>query len=527
MTLFKTLLITFMLLVVQAVQGQTIEGVVLDTHTFLPVSGAQVKLKREGIAAITNNAGEFSLLSDKSSSVLSDNLIVMHKLYWKKELSVNALSKSDIQINLQAKKPRLIITTDLGGEDPDDLQSLIHALLLSNEFDLQGIIYGHAWVDSDLERGRQRIESAIDAYAKVYTNLKVHSDEYPSPEYLRSIVKSGQATPTMAGTGEGKDSQGSALIIDMVDENDDPRPIWLNAWGGANTIAQAFWKISHTRSAPAIKAFVNKLRVYDILGQDDSGSWIAKTFPEVFYIRNINAVYGWAPDKQWVTENIKQHGPLGALYPYAKWAFEGDSPAFLHLAARGLNDPDEITQGGWGGRFGPEKKTGVKLFSWAEKTKTVYAHEQKLMPYALYTDTQEGINSIKKWQTDIHNSLAARLDWTTKSKRHEANHFPVAILNGDITRQILEISIEPGQQFTLDASGSSDSDGNTLHYSWQFYRPASSYKGEVEIHDSNLLTTTVKVPADASGKNIHILLVIHDDGLPSLAAYRRVILNVN
>ena len=99
MTLFKTLLITFMLLVVQAVQGQTIEGVVLDTHTFLPVSGAQVKLKREGIAAITNNAGEFSLLSDKSSSVLSDNLIVMHKLYWKKELSVNALSKSDIHLS--------------------------------------------------------------------------------------------------------------------------------------------------------------------------------------------------------------------------------------------------------------------------------------------------------------------------------------------------------------------------------------------------------------------------------------------
>ena len=152
---------------------------------------------------------------------------------------------------------------------------------------------------------------------------------------------------------------------------------------------------------------------------------------------------------------------------------------------------------------------------------------EQRMPREMWPDYRSKDFWIKFMNMMPEQRLAARLDWTTKSKRHEANHFPVAILNGDTTRQILEISIEPGQQFTLDASGSSDSDGNTLHYSWQFYRPASSYKGEVEIHDSNLLTTTVKVPADASGKNIHILLVIHDDGLPSLAAYRRVILNVN
>jgi hypothetical protein len=311
----------------------------------------------------------------------------------------------------------------------------------------------------------------------------------------------------------------------MADRKDDPRPIWLNAWGAANTIAQAYWKIKDTRSPNAVKAFVNKVRVYDILGQDDSGSWIAKTFPDALYIRNVGGVYGWAPSKNWIAEHI-QHGPLGELYPDAKWAFEGDSPAFFHLSSRGLNDPDELTQGGWGGRFGPEKKIGVKLFSWAEKTEAVNAHEKKLMPYALYTNTDEGIDSINKWQTDIHNSFAVRMDWTTSSKHKEANHFPAAVLNGDKTKQILEMVVNPGERVTLDASGSNDPDGNTLSYSWQFYQEASSYEGDITIHDTESLSTTIAVPADASGKNIHILLVIHDSGVPSLAAYRRLVLSV-
>ena len=192
-----------------------------------------------------------------------------------------------------------------------------------------------------------------------------------------------------------------------------------------------------------------------------------------------------------------------------------------------LNDPDEIDQGGWGGRHGPEKKTGVPLFEWAEKQASVNAHDQKLRPYYIYTNTSEGVDSIKKWQTDIHNSLAARMDWTITSKRSEANHFPKAVLNGDMTMQILEMLVKPGEQVTLNASGSSDPDGDTLKYSWQFYKEASSYNGNVSIQDDTSSTVKIAVPSNASGKNIHIILVLHDNGSPSLHAYRRVILNVN
>ena len=495
------------------------------------VSGAKVTLLKGGISDITDSAGKFSLSRNTSPSNLSDTLIITNDKYWKKKVPVTLLNTSNFEIKLQAKKQRLVITTDIGGGDPDDLQSMVHAILLSNEFDLEGIIYGHAWGNSSLDRlgrGKQRIESAIDAYEKVLPNLKVHAEGYPDPEYLRSIVKQGQLNARMTGTGEGKDSDGSNLIIDVVDKKGDPRPVWLNAWGGANTIAQAYWKVKKTRSPEQVEKFVHKVRVYDILGQCDGGSWIAKNFPDAFYIRNAHkGVYGWAPSKSWTAENVQSHGPLGTIYPSAKWAIEGDSPSFFHISSRGLNDPDEIDQGGWGGRFGPEKKTGVPLFHWAERQAEVNASDKSLRPYFIFTNTSEGIYAINKWQGDIHNSLAVRMDWTIKSKREEANHFPVAVLNGDSTRQILEMAVDPGEQIILDASGSSDPDGDHLKYTWLFYNEASSYDGGVAIHGSDSPIAKVTVPSDALGKNIHIILVIHDNGPPHLHAYRRMILNVN
>ncbi len=35
-----------------------------------------------------------------------------------------------------------------------------------------------------------------------------------------------------------------------------------------------------------------------------------------------------------------------------------------------------------------------------------------------------------------------------------------------------------------------------------------------------------EIPSNASGKNIHMILEIHDNGSPNLYAYRRVIINV-
>lgn len=145
----------------------------------------------------------------------------------------------------------------------------------------------------------------------------------------------------------------------------------------------------------------------------------------------------------------------------------------------------------------------------------------------MYTNTSENTDSISKWKEDIYNSQAARMDWSIKSKRNDVNHFPVAVLNGDKTRKILELTVKPGETVSLDASGSSDPDGDSLEYSWQFYAEPSSYDGALEINDAAMQSTNVLVPSKASGKTIHLILVVRDKASPSLAAYRRLILNVN
>ena len=78
----------------------------------------------------------------------------------------------------------------------------------------------------------------------------------------------------------------------------------------------------------------------------------------------------------------------------------------------------------------------------------------------------------------------------------------------------------------LSADGSSDPDNDTLTYAWSFYAEPSSYKGTVTIQGSSSASATVAVPTGASGKTIHIILELHDNGTPTLSAYRRVVINV-
>ncbi len=40
----------------------------------------------------------------------------------------------------QTSKPRVLISTDIGGTDPDDNQSLAHLLMYSEMFDLDGLV---------------------------------------------------------------------------------------------------------------------------------------------------------------------------------------------------------------------------------------------------------------------------------------------------------------------------------------------------------------------------------------------------
>jgi len=255
----------------------------------------------------------------------------------------------------------------------------------------------------------------------------------------------------MSDVGDGKDSPGSELIIASVDK-DDPRPVWVTGWGGMNNIAQALWKVRETRSAEDFAKFRSKLRLFDILGQDDAGAWIAKNFPDILYIR-ATGVYGWQPSKNgtYQKNDIQSHGPLGAVYPNTKWATEGDTPAFMHVYPNGLNDPEQIDQGGWGGRFSLTKKAGIRSMSGVTRIRK--DGETRFDPYNMYGNTSEKAKGIKRWSKGYDNDFAARMDWSIKSKYEAANHHPVAILNGDTSRKVIEVPSSAGAEHRAECKG--------------------------------------------------------------------------
>lgn len=417
-------------------------------------------------------------------------------------------------------KPRIINTTDLGA-DPDDEQSLVRQLVSANEFDIEGLIVATGCWKKE-QHHTDMLDKIVNAYTEVYPNLSVHSTEFPTPEYLKSISVMGQRGYGMSDVGPGKDSPGSDLIIAAVDK-DDPRPVWVAGWGGMNTIAQAIWKVRETRTKSELDTFLRKIRLFDILGQDDAGAWIAKTFPNVFYIR-ATEVYGWQPSDAYLDEHIQHHGPMGAVYPDRKWATEGDSPAFMHVFPNGLNDPEQIDQGGWGGRFSFTKKRSIRSMS--EVAKINKEAEPQYDPYFMFGNTEEGTEAIKKWSTGYNNDFAARMDWSITKRYEDANHHPVAVLNGDKTREVLEMSASAGSTVALHAAASKDPDDNALSYDWSFYEPPSSYTGSVSIQDSTSISALLKIPQDAANKTLHIILNIRDNGSPSLSAYRRIIIKV-
>ena len=131
-------------------------------------------------------------------------------------------------------KPRVIVSTDIGGTDFDDFQSLVHLLLYSDVIELEGLI-ASPWGEG---RDRKRhLLTIIDAYEKDYPNLKTWSAHYPTPDYLRSVSKQG-GLDLAAPPGWGQPTEGSNWIVANARRNDS-RPLWVLLWGGFEDLAQA------------------------------------------------------------------------------------------------------------------------------------------------------------------------------------------------------------------------------------------------------------------------------------------------
>ena len=86
--------------------------------------------------------------------------------------------------------------------------------------------------------------------------------------------------------------------------------------------------------------------------------------------------------------------------------------------------------------------------------------------------------------------------------------------------------MKPGQVVTLNASGTTDPDGDNLTFEWNIYPHDPEIAKCVKFRGGETSVTRVEVGAVPMGKTIPILLTVSDSGTPSLTRYGRVLLQV-
>ena len=438
-----------------------------------------------------------------------------------------------------ALKPRLVVCTDIAPADvePDDMESMVRLMAYADMFEIEAIITSVGWnCDPYPGEWAQYLYRVIDAYEKDVLKLMKRSGQkkflspkkengcqrigyWPSADYLRSRAAMGSIYGGIRSIGERNDSPGSELLIRLADE-DDPRPIYVAAWGGANTLAQAIWRVKQTYSDDEVKNFVRKFRLFTITDQDmdyahrmdrarSSHMWLRQEFEDdLQFVWDEGA---WQEQCELGKQNWMQHqhhiqgkGALGKEYPDYKWGVEGDTPSFLYVIPNGLNDPEDPSQAGWAGY-----------------------HERGLCPDSLttaWTSWQEPLRSIsvgykRRFYPDELNDFMARMQWADEGK---GNHNPVVVIDGHQGPSPLVLQAKAGDTLRLDASLSKDPDGDTIHFLW--WQQPEMGTDILTIDDAGKSVVNVRIPADAAGQTLHLVCEVQDDGAFSLKSYQRIII---
>ncbi|MBD1263123.1 DUF1593 domain-containing protein [Maribacter polysiphoniae] len=494
-------------------------------------------------------------------------------------LLINVGFSSTTYAQTVSEKLRTIVTTD--GEI-DDVDTFIRFLLYTNEFETQGLVYSSSmwhWkgdgkgtpFTSEMEMtrniygenltdlrwpGTQWIEELLAEYAKVHPNLLLHDKDYPSPENLLSLVRVGNID--FEGEME-KRTEGSKLIAEKL-LDDDEREIFLQAWGGTNTIARALKSIeedySKSKDWETIKDKVSKKAIiYTIMDQDATyQKYIGPNWPKIRVFYNANQFWCFAyPWKMVVPKSqqpylegtfmgpniINNHGPLFEKYysygdgqkqegdpnhfegdiskitqtergSFSKYDFisEGDSPAFLHLVDVGLANYEDPSRGGWSGRF-------------EQSVDNPYRYEDGEAASDLNPETGKMDTSYPqtRWIKAMQLDFAARADWAVKSFA-DANHAPVIkVFEGT------SIKAKAGEKITLNPTYS-DPDGHKVWFAVWPYAEAGDGTADVTYDDEKGLAT-VQLPETAkAGEEYHIIVEGSDTGFPSLTRYKRVIFTI-
>ncbi|MTB52685.1 DUF1593 domain-containing protein [Lewinella sp. W8] len=493
-------------------------------------------------------------------------------------------------------RPRIVITAD---PELDDNNSLIRFLLYSTDLNIEGLVYassqfhwsgdgkGTKWFVPGREYDRfgmgvcpceswrwaedeRFIHDVVEAYERVYPNLKKHHPGYPTPDYLKSKIRYGN----IEFDGDiSKDSPGSKLIESLI-LDDKPGPLFLAAWGGHSTIARALKSIQetyeYTTEWEALRRKISRKVVLLPSGdQDDTyARYIKPNWPDIEYRQFRDGPnYGYGAQlnaspanagyltPSWMKENVRDRGPLGELYrvwgdgkqmvegdkvdyfglsghsneelrdmgyfvwmpvqPQGSWLGEGDNHTFMNMLGNGLRAYEDAAFGGWGGRGVVEEASSSGAFS-SELNADEMADNMEALNRQLNGDELAYPNFFPQAQRDFAN----RLKWSVTETYANANHDPEVGVMGP-----LSLMANAGQKIRLHGLASDpDGDEVTVRW-WQFH--VGSYPGKVEITNAENLNADIQIPEDArGGQTIHLILEATDKGVPSLTRYARVIITV-
>ncbi len=300
---------------------------------------------------------------------------------------------------LAGERFRVIVSTDAGGSDPDDLQSLVHYLVYADLFDTEGL------VSSPPGAGRVGdIHEVIDLYERDFPRLSKAAPGYPEPDALRQVVRQG-ATEPAPESGVSRSTEGSRWIVECARRRDDERPLWVLVWGSITDVAQA------VHDAPDIK---DRLRVYYIASWNrkmdpNSFRYLEEQHPDLWIIQCETTFRGWSQggdqggdlgNRSFVTEHVAGHGALGTWFAgltaagYEAGAIKmGDTPSVAYLL-RG--DADDPTTPSWGGQF--SRREGRPHW-FVDRADPELAHGDKL-----------GARTVNRWREAFLRDWQARMD---------------------------------------------------------------------------------------------------------------------
>lgn len=420
---------------------------------------------------------------------------------------------------IAAERIRIIVETDAGG-DPDDEQSLVRFLLYCNEWDVEGIITSRPKARdgenlNPKRTGLEIVRAQLKAYEQCYPNLIQHDKRYPTLDYLWQR--------TVAGYDDTED--GVKLVISAVDSAD-PRPIWFCNWGtdsasGVSSLKRALDQVMEQRGQAGYAKFKQKLRLSsaDKFGEHTTTLdppwpiWVDTFRPELAgkrWYHQFSAITSVAGGFDVKRDVLNGHGTLGALYPTNTThpQKEGDTMTFLYLVPTGMNEPEQPTWGSWGGRYGLNPTFPGRQYFWANQK-----------------DHLAGItsrdNTLARWAVHLQNDFRARLDWCVMDYAH-GNHPPVAKVRGSLIR-----GAHSGEKVLLDASESSDPDGNARQFQWISYPEVGTYRdNDIFIHGAGSAKASFLAPEVSEAETVHIILAVTDEGSPPLTRYQRVIVTV-